>query len=99
MDVGDKAKLARIEANTLNMDRSFINHERQDTERFERTFKFVKEGFEKIDDRFDKMDEKLGALWDLKNKQEGAFGMGKIVAGIVGGALVAAIDFFLSKNV
>lgn len=95
MDRNDSAKLARIDERVVNLDR-MVNLEKASTaERFDRTFKFVEDGMASINDRFDKVDEKLGELWDIKNKQDGAFGLGKIVAGGIGGLLVAAIDFII----
>lgn len=106
MDSNDKAALARVEQQVIGIKDSFDKHEEQDedrfeatekhsNERFERTFNFVKGSFDKIDGRFDKMEEKLGTLWDTKNKQEGAFGLSKILAGSVGGFLVLIADFII----
>lgn len=93
MDTGDKQKLARIDANVTNLDKSFGAHEKLDSERFDRVFNFTKEGFAKLENHFDKIEDRLDTLWDGKNRQEGAFGLGKIIAGSIGGFLVAIIDF------
>lgn len=93
MDNNDKIKLARIDERVDSIDKSFDDHEEHDADRFERTFEFVKEGFDKIDDRFDKITIKIDALWDTKNQQTGAWGLGKYIAGAIGGCIVAVIDY------
>lgn len=95
MEKDEKIKLARIDERVLNIAKSFEDHEDNDSERFDKTFNFVKEGFDKIDNRFDKVDARLGKLWDIKNKHDGAFGVGKMIAGGIGGVFVALVDFII----
>lgn len=85
-------KVVRNETNLGNLQKLFDQHNEQDEERFERVFGLFQKGFEKIDDRFDKVDDRLDVLWDDKNKKTGAFWLGKSLAGIVGGGIVAIID-------
>lgn len=86
------ARLARVEEKVTNIEKWNENHAKDDTERFNRMFEYMKE-------RFDKTDKKLDTLWDNKNRQDGAFNLGKIVAGGIGGLLVflfEKIPFFSS---
>lgn len=41
--------------------------------------------------------KKVDVLWDKRNKQEGAFSAGRMIAGGIGGVFVAAVDF-ISKG-
>lgn len=81
MNSSESAKLARVEEKVISIEKWNDNHAKEDTERFTRSFDYMKE-------RFDKIDTKLDTLWDNKNKQDGAFHLGKIVAGGIGGLLV-----------
>ena len=91
MEKNESIKLAKIEVGMNNLSKWSDAHDELDTQRFDRTFNYVKE-------RFDKIDEKLDTLWDTKNKQDGAFGMGKWIAGGVGGMVVAIIDFLINQH-
>ncbi len=82
-DENQTVKLARLEERVVSMDKSLLA---------------IKDGFDKIDDRFDKVDQKLGQLWDTKNKQDGAFSIGKIIAGSIGGFTVAIMDFLFYNS-
>lgn len=90
------------------IEKNYKSHEEQDEKRFNHTFAYIKEGFDKIDKNFDKManrfdslDTKVDSLWDDKNKREGAeqnrnqvFDFGKYIAGVIGGVIVAAFEYF-----
>ena len=85
-------KLKNIAANS-------INHEKEDERRFDSMLKFTEDSFKKIEKQIDALDEKLSdkvdSLWDLKNKQEGAFGLSKWFVGGVGGLFAVIIGHFL----
>lgn len=85
MNVNESAKLARVEEKVISIEKWNESHAKDDNDRFSRMFDYMKE-------RFDKTDKKLDTLWDNKNKQDGAFNFGKIVAGGIGGLLVIAIE-------
>lgn len=97
-------RVAFLEANYTSLDRRAVDHERNDAERFERSFKFVQGMKEEIlgavggiSEKFDTLEEKVSALWDDKNKREGAFGLSKVLAGTLGGVIVAALDWIIKK--
>lgn len=83
----DSAKIARIDQKVISLEDWTREHAKDDDDRFNRMFGFMKE-------RFDKVDSKLETLWDSRNRQEGVFGVGKFIAGAVGGFLVAVLDYF-----
>ena len=94
-------RLTALEVNYANLDRRGADHERNDAERFERSFKFVQgmkeeilEGIDEVKSQVSALRDKVDTLWDEKNKREGAFDLGKIAAGAVGGILVAAVEYF-----
>lgn len=89
----DQVLLARVDQKVTNLDRNMEAHIAEDSQKFDRVFNFVKERFDTIENKIDDlMKDKVEPLWDNKNKQEGAFSLGRIVAGTVGGGLVAVLD-------
>ncbi len=97
-------RLAYLEANYGNLDRRAAEHEKNDTERFERTFSFVKgmkteilEAVGVVDSKISPLAGRVNELWDEKNKREGAFGLSKLVAGAGGGVIVALIEWAAKK--
>jgi len=93
----DSQRLGRMDANILNLMEWKKDHEDHDRDRFEKTFAFVKDGFDKMTERFDKTDQKIDTLWDEKNVRSGESKRSKliyaavvslvsIVAGYFGGA-------------
>lgn len=81
-----QVRLARMEEKQDSMKEWAEAHEKKDDDYFGKTFKYMKE-------RFDKVDTKLETLWDGKNRSEGAFSVGRLMAGGIGGILVAIIDY------
>lgn len=98
MTPAQAATLARIEERGIHTKESLDIHIEDDGVRFERTFNYVKDAFSKMDERFDTIDTKLGTLWDNNNRQEGAFGLGKWMAGLIGGAVVAGAEFLRNMH-
>jgi hypothetical protein len=86
----DSARIARIDERSKNHTKWAEEHDKLDTARFDRTFKFMTDSFGKIESRFDELEVKIDTLWDIKNKQEGAISISKIFyCGVVavGGAV------------
>lgn len=105
----DSQLLATVVEQGRNMEKNFDAHMRDDHERFERTFLYLKSEFNEIGGRLDKfertldnrvrpIENKVETLWDARNKQEGAFGVGKWVAGVLGGVVGAAITFWSNQH-
>lgn len=102
-DVGER--LASLEANMRNIQSQAAENERQR----QRTFEYMKEmktdilsSIGNLDDKFTEkfadLDEKrIGPLWDDKNKRDGAFGLGKFIAGGIGGLIVAGMEWMVRK--
>jgi len=93
----DSLKIARIEEKVSSMSAWSNKHETHDDERFTRTFDFMKDQFDKQNNVLKEINDKVGTLWDTGNRQEGALGISKFVAGGIGGILVAAIDWWVKK--
>jgi len=81
-----------------NLNANAERHEVEDNKRFDKIFNFTKESFEKIEKQITTLDvklsEKVNDLWDSKNKQEGAFGLSKWIAGGVGGLFAVVFGHF-----
>lgn len=90
--------IARIDERLLGLDRSFINHEVEDHARFELVFKHMSDRFDKIDLQFEKVDKKLGTLWDQANNNKGAFSVGRLAANGVWGVIVLAVSYFINRG-
>src|ERR1035437_10204719 len=71
-DESDSVKIARIDEKVANLKQQQDFHSNHDDVRFERILQFAKTGFDKLEARLEKMDDKLGDLWDTKNQQSGA---------------------------
>ena len=80
MNSDEHETLARVDQKVISIEKWCESHGQHDDVRFERSFQFVKDGFSKLDTRFDKIDEKLDTLWDDKNRHDGAFSMGKLLS-------------------
>lgn len=96
----DNAELARVGEQARNLERNMDMDRRENNEKFERVFRYIKEefvsinstinGFDvKLESRLKPTEDKMTKLWDEHNKKEGAFGFGKWVAGGIGGAIGA----------
>lgn len=105
----DSQMLATVVEQGRNMEKNLDLHMKDDHERFERTFTYLKGEFTDIGERLDKFERTLDnrvrpienrveTLWDKKNNQEGAFGVGKWVAGAIGGLVGAAVTFFSNQH-
>ncbi|MDE3016915.1 MAG: hypothetical protein KGI29_08380 [Pseudomonadota bacterium] len=104
MDKDDGAAIARIDERIIHFGADLASHIANDSERFEKMLGQLKDGFASIETRFDKLEQKaetrlhfietkMGQLWDDKNSRDGALGLGKWIAGIVGGIIGAACAF------
>lgn len=82
--------VGRIDERLIGLDRSFTAHEIEDHARFELVFDHMK-------DRFDKIDKKLEILWDQNNRNQGAFGASRLIAGAAWAAIVLAASWFMQK--
>lgn len=96
MNESDSLKIARIDQKVISLSEWTKAHEYDDAERFERTFSYVKEGFGKIEKRFDDIDKKLDTLWDDKNQRTGAFNASRLSIGALWAILVLAADWLVN---
>lgn len=92
----EKAKLARIDERTIHLIQSLSEHAEEDNKRFERTFGYLKDSFDKIEGRFDKFEAKIGNLWDDKNKRSGAFGASRMIGGSIWAVAAVCITLGIS---
>lgn len=83
--------LSRMDERLKGLDESFKAHVIEDHARFELVFRHMKE-------RFDKIDHKLDTLWDQSNRNQGAFGASRLMAGFAWAALVLAANYFINKG-
>lgn len=101
----DDSMIARIDERIIHLGADLASHIENDAERFEKMVSHLKDGFESVEARFDRLEQKaetrlhaietrIGALWDNKNNWEGALSLGKWIAGIIGGIIGAAAAFF-----
>lgn len=86
----DDVLIGRIDERLKSLDRSFSQHEVEDHNRFELVFGHMK-------DRFDKIDNKLETLWDLKNSQAGAFSVSRLAGGGIWAIIVLMIDWAMRR--
>lgn len=98
----DFARLARIDERTMNTQKLLHQHVEDDNKRFERTFNYIKDQFEKLDKNFEKLGGKIDTLWDEKNERKGAFGASKLIGGavwiVITVAASAALTWFMRRN-
>lgn len=90
--------IGRIDERLLGLDRSFTAHEREDHERFELAFKHMSDQFDRVGNRFDKIDKKLDTLWDQSQRNHGAFSASRVAAGCIWGLAVIAVNWFLTRH-
>lgn len=100
----DGEMLIRLEERTANISKSMTAHEAQDEDRFEKTLAYAREMKGEINGSLEKMmkvvtetNTKVGTLWDDKNKRDGALGLGKFMAGAIGGSLVFICELIIKR--
>lgn len=102
MAEGDSAKIARIDQRTINVEKMMETHLNEDTRRFEMVFAHFNNRLDKFEEKLEKrvqpMEDRVEGLWDDMKNREGAFGMGKWVAGVIGGIMGAAATFLSSTH-
>lgn len=104
----DSTRLARMEANIMDLVEWRRSHDDNDNRRFDQQHSYFKEGFERMDerfdkienqtdDRFDKLGEKMETLWDANNQAKGASGFKKaLITGVL--SLLAVLAGYFSGN-
>jgi hypothetical protein len=65
-------RLSVLEANYTSMDRRSVEHEQNDIERFDRSFKLISDTKSEILTAIEHLSVKVGELWDNKNVKDGA---------------------------
>ena len=65
-------RLSVLEANYTSMDRRAVEHERNDIERFDRSFRLIGDTKSEILTAIEDLSAKVGQLWDNKNIKDGA---------------------------
>jgi len=96
-------RVAIVEANNVNMTRQMEDHEQRDTERFERTFEFIRgmkaeilESMDKMNKKIGDLDTKVDTLWDLENQRKGAMKISRFIghgiSGLVGGTIALVVE-------
>lgn len=93
----DDVLIGRIDERLLGLDRSFLAHEVEDHARFELVFGHMKDSFDKMEKRFDKIDTKLGILWDQNNSTRGAFSASRVAMGALWAVIVLATTWFIQR--
>lgn len=94
MKDSDSATLARIDERTSAQTTSFALHVKDDGEKFEKVFNFVSRRFDKMDERFDKMETIVGGLRDERNERRGAYGFARLMTGGIYAAIALAAGYF-----
>lgn len=92
MNESDSIKIARIEQKVINLDNWRIEHDKKDSDRFEKIFDYIKDGFNNIDQRFDKLNNKVDNVWDYKIANESSSRTWKYVIGGLGTLLAAMLS-------
>lgn len=87
----DDVLIGRMDERLMNLNRAFLDHEKEDHARFELVFGHMK-------DRFDKVDKKLDTLWDQSQRAKGAFGASRLLGGAAWATIVLAIDWIIHKG-
>jgi len=65
-------RLSVLEANYTSMDRRSVEHERNDAERFDRSFKLIADTKSEILTAIEDLSTKVEVIWDSKNVKDGA---------------------------
>ncbi len=91
----DSLAIARIDERTRAQQASFDSHTKEDSEKFDRMFNYLTIQFDKVDDRFEKLDEKLGTLWDENNSRKGAFNASRLAGAGIWACVVLVAGYFL----
>lgn len=64
-------RISVLEANYTAIDRRAVEHERNDIERFDRSFKLMADNKAEILTAIEDLSTKVGQLWDNKNVKDG----------------------------
>lgn len=99
----EAATLARIDQKVIGIENWQAQHTKEDdsrefghVNRNDKMLTAVKEGFDKIDNRFDKIETKIATLWDDKNKASGVLGFSKIAGMGIWALIIIGINYFIS---